>query len=117
MRPLADFSCHGAGTIVLYEMKIIKKNYNQTNMQNKIKSILILAFLTASIGCQTTPNPNEYVRLDTLKNLLETQKATEGLTASEFDSGWNQALLNIQHSIDLNEPLSSIQSFQSSNQP
>tara|TARA_R110000744_G_scaffold33164_34_gene77406 strand:+ start:918 stop:1163 length:246 start_codon:yes stop_codon:yes gene_type:complete len=69
-------------------------------MQIKIKSILTLAILAASVGCQTTPDPNEYVRLKSLRSLLVTQKATEGITASEFDSGWNQALLNIQHSLE-----------------
>tara|TARA_R110000787_G_scaffold218190_2_gene326904 strand:- start:70 stop:306 length:237 start_codon:yes stop_codon:yes gene_type:complete len=73
-------------------------------MKKKLKNLLIvLAFM--GVGCQTTPTPllydqNKYIPISDIRSLLVTQRATEGITASEFDSGWNQALLNIAHNLE-----------------
>jgi len=66
-------------------------------MKKKMKIlIIVLAFM--GVGCQTTPD--KYIPIADVRSLLVTQRATEGITASEFDSGWNQALLNIAHNLE-----------------
>lgn len=74
-------------------------------MKKKLKNLLIVLAFMGVAGCQTTPTPllydqDKYIPIADVRNLLVTQRATEGITASEFDSGWNEALLNIAHNLE-----------------